>query len=269
MSRLREALGLPGKRLIGERWRALLATPHPHPLFVFGNQKAGTTAIAGLLSAATGLRATLDFAGTTAPRFAKLRRGETAIEDFIRRNAWAFSAPIVKDGNLTFVAERLMAHFGVARVIFVLRDPYGNIRSILNRLKLEGDLSTLDARRLRANTTWRAILSGEDIGLPPDHYVATLARRWLRAAEICERGGDAFVRVRYEDFLSDKTGTIHALARTFDLPISHGIAALLDRDFQRRGNPDADPREFFGNENFSRIEDICGEAAARLGYGAR
>lgn len=269
MSRLREALGLPGKRLIGERWRALLATPHPHPLFVFGNQKAGTTVIAGLLAAATGLRATLDFAGTTAPRFAKLMRGETAIEDFIRRNAWAFSAPIVKDGNLTFVAERLIVHFGVKRAIFVSRDPYDNIRSILNRLKLAGDLAGLGVKRMRLNATWRAILSGDDIGLPPDHYVATLARRWLMAAEICERGGDAFVRVRYEDFLNDKTGTIHALARAFDLPISHGIAALLDRDFQRRGNPAADPREFFGPENFARIGEICGAVAARFGYQER
>lgn len=269
MSWLREALALPGKRLIGERLRALAATPHPHPLFVFGNQKAGTTAIAGLLAAATGLRATLDFAGTTAPRFAKLRHGETAIEDFIRRNAWAFSAPIVKDGNLTFVAERSMAHFGVERAIFVLRDPFDNIRSILNRLKLAGDLAGLDVKRMRANATWRAILSGEDIGFPPDHYVATLARRWLMAAEICERGGDAFVRVRYEDFLTDKTGTIHTLARAFDLPAVNDIAALLDRDFQRRGNPAADPRKFFGNENFSRIENICGDAAARLGYGPR
>ncbi len=61
MSHLRENLGLPGKKLIGERLRALAARPNKRPVFVFGNQKSGTTAIAALLAAATGRRATLDF----------------------------------------------------------------------------------------------------------------------------------------------------------------------------------------------------------------
>lgn len=266
MSSLRNALGLPSKQLIGERLRALTAEPHPSPLFVFGNQKAGGTAIAGLLAAATGLRATLDLAGTTAPRFGRLMRGETPLEEFIHRNAWAFSAPIIKDGNLTFAAEPLMEHFGVERAIFILRNPHDNIRSIVDRLKLPGDLSVLDVKTVRANATWRAILAGEDLGFPPDHYVGILARRWLMAVEIYEHARPRFVRVRYEDFRNDKIAAIHGLARTFDLKTPYDITPLLDRDFQRRGNPATDPRKFFGVENLARIEEICGEAAARLGY---
>lgn len=266
MSWLRDILGLPSSRLIGERLRARSATPHPSPLFLFGNQKAGGTAIAGLLAAAAGLRATLDLEGTTAPHFARLMRGRTTLEDFIAKNAWSFSAPIIKDGNLTFVAEPLMTYFGVARAIFIVRNPYDNIRSILDRLKLPGDLAHVDAHRIRANATWRGILSGEDLGFAPDHYVSILARRWQRAAEICEAGGEAFVRIRYEDFLTDKRGEISRLARAFDLETPNGIGALVERDFQRRGNPATEPREFFGAENFRRIADICGESAARFGY---
>jgi hypothetical protein len=268
MSWLRDTLGLPSSRLIGERLRARLATPHPHPLFLFGNQKAGGTAIAGLLAAATGLRAALDLEGTTAPRFARLMRGETTLEDFIAKNAWSFSAPIVKDGNLTFVADALMTHFGVTRAGFILRNPFDNIRSILDRLKLAGDLATLDTARARVNATWRTILSGADLGFAPDHYVSILAKRWQRAAEICEAGGEAFVRVRYEDFLADKRSEIERLARAFGLATPNDIAQLLDRDFQRRGNPATDLRAFFGAENAKRIEEICGATAARLGYAA-
>ena len=266
MSWLRETLGVPSKRLLAERARATLTRPHPAPLFLFGNQKAGGTAIAGLLSAATGLRASLDLEGTTAPRFAKLMRGETTLETFVAKNAWSFSAPIVKDGNLTFVAEPLMAHFGVARAIFILRNPYHNIRSILDRLKLPGNLARIDVAAIRANATWRGILSGEDLGFEPGHYVATLARRWQRAAEICEGGGSAFVRVRYEEFLAGKRDEIARLARAFDFETPNDIAALLEHDFQRRGNPAVAPREFFGAENLRRIADICGETAARLGF---
>ncbi len=269
MSWLRDVLGLPSRALLAERWRARRATPHPHPLFLFGNQKAGGTAIAGLLAAATGLRASLDLEGTTAPHFTRLMRGQTGLDDFIADNAFSFSAPIIKDGNLTFVADALMARFKVDRAIFILRDPFDNIRSILDRLRLPGDLAELDVARLRANATWRTIVSGEDLDLPPDHYVATLARRWLRATQIYERGGARFIRIRYEDFRADKTGEIARLAHAFALPTPHDITAALDRDFQRRGNARTDPHIFFGERNFGRIAEICGAAAARQGYETR
>ena len=266
MSWLRDALGLPSKALLAERWRARGAVPHPNPLFLFGNQKAGGTAIAGLLAAATGLRASLDLEGTTAPHFTRLMRGHTSLEQFIARNAFGFSAPIIKEGNLTFVADALMARFAVTRAIFILRDPADNIRSILNRLHLPGDLEAVDVAHLRANRTWRTILSGQDLDLPADHYVATLARRWLRAAEIYERGQERYVRIRYEDFMADKRGEIERLARAFALPVVHDISAELDRPFQRRGQAGTDPRAFFGERNLARIAEICGAAAARQGY---
>ena len=266
MSWLRDILGLPSGQLLRERLYALGARPHPCPIFPFGNQKAGGTAIAGLLSAATGLRATLDLAGTTAPHFGRLIRNPESLDRFVLANAWAFSAPIVKDGNLTFVAEPLMDHFGVERAIFILRNPFDNIRSILNRLKIPGNLNALDPKTIRANATWRAILSGEDLGLPPDQYIATLARRWLRAIQVYERSETRFVRIRYEDFRNNKTVEIRKLAHAFNLQTPNDISHLLDHEFQRHGHPDIDLRDFFGAENMARIEEICGDAAARQGY---
>ncbi len=263
---MREIFDLPSRELLSERWRALRAVPHPEPVFMFGNQKAGSTAIAALLASATGKRATLDLPGTKAPYFARLTRGQTPLERFVAQNAFSFSAPIIKDGSLTFVAEELMAYFAVPRAIFILRSPLDNIRSILDRLKLPGNLETLDARNVRINATWREILAGEDLGFTPDHYIAILARRWQRAAEIYERNPDRYVRIRYEDFRADKIAEIRRLADAFALPAPHDISALLECDFQRRGNPDTDLRAFFGPENFQRIVDICGESAARQGY---
>ncbi|MBU6442451.1 MAG: hypothetical protein KGR48_00955 [Alphaproteobacteria bacterium] len=251
-----------------ERLRSLRARPHPAPLFVFGNQKSGTSAITGLLAAATGRAATIDLSGATEPHLGRLLHGETTLDDFIRRNAFSFSRPIVKEGNLTFMAKPLMDHFGVSRAIFILRNPYDNIRSILNRLRLPGDLAELDARRLCLNRTWRAILSGTDLGFEPDHYVATLARRWQRAAEIYEQMETRFVPVRYHDFMADKTGTIRRLAQECALPVRHDITPLLGHRFQRRGDAGTDLRRFFGSDNLARIAGTCGDTAERLGFPA-
>jgi hypothetical protein len=265
MSHLRERLGLPGKKLIGERLRALVATPHSAPAFVFGNQKSGTTAIAGLLAVATARRATLDFAGATEPFIGRLLRGETDLAEFVRHNAWAFSADIVKEPSLTFVAPALMDHFGVSRAVFVIRDPRDNIRSILDRLKLPGDLPAFEPDRLKANRTWRSLLAGHDLGLPQDHYVATLARRWLRAVEVFDGARERFEFIRYRDFKKDRATSIARLARSLKLDPRHDISSRAEHAFQRKGTARV-AAEFFGKDNLARIDDICGPAAATLGF---
>jgi hypothetical protein len=267
MSLLREKLGLPSKWLIRERFLARSATPNPRPLLVFGNQKSGTTAIASLLGSATGKRTTVGFAGAWEPHIGRLVRGETSMADFVRRNAWSFSFDIVKEPGLTFVAPELMDHFGVDRAVFILRHPYENIRSILDRMNLPGDLAAVDPETIKVNRTWRNVLNGRDLGLADDHYVATLARRWLRAAEIFHSERDRFVLIRYEDFVADKAGTIARLAESLGLAATHDISALIDIPFQRPGRP-RDPALFFGRKNLARIDAICGPAAGALGYAA-
>lgn len=252
------------KRLARERLLALIRRPNPSVRLVFGNQKSGTSAIAGLIAAAAGKPLITDFAGAQEPFIGKLIRGETSIADFVSRNAWAFSAPIVKEPSLTFVAPALMDHFGGARAVMVIRDPWQNIRSILERVDVRGDLDRVVQGTRRINPTWRSILAGDDLGLPPQHYIDVLARRWLRAAEIAEQLKDRLVLVRYEDFARAKQATIERLAGALSLPVVEDIAAIVDRPFQRQGRG-ADPKEFFG-ENYARIGRICGQEAARHGY---
>ncbi len=261
-----EKLKLPSKAILLERLRARFSQPHPAPVLLFGNQKSGGTAIAGLLAAATGLRATLDLSGTKAPYFSQLMQGKVSLRTFIRHNAFSFSAPIIKDGSLTFVGAPLMEHFGLKRAGFIIRDPFDNIRSILDRLKLPGHLQNLDVSTVKINRTWKSILAGEDIGLPNSHYVENLARRWLAATEFYERERQRLTLVRYDRFCADKPGTILWLARTFNLSARHDVTALLDHPFQRRGKPTRDWEGFFGQENMERISQICGPAATRLGY---
>ena len=269
MSLLRRHIRIdfPSRRLIRERWRTRTATINPEPLFVFGNQKSGTTAMAALLAEAADVRATLDFAGAWGRRAQALIRGETPIAEFVQRNAWAFSAAIIKEPNLTFAAGPLMAHFPQARAIFLVREPCANIRSILSRLRLPGDREQLSSREWRRiSPNWRMILRGEDIGVAGRNYVETLAFRWLKAADIYGALKARLRLVRYEDFNADKTGTIAALAREFALPLKRDITPSLDRRFQPRAPAQWTPQEFFGPHNLDRILRTCGMRAADFGY---
>lgn len=252
------------KRVLRERLLALFSMPNEAPLLVFGNQKSGTSAVAGLLAQATGKQLIADFAGAQEPYIGELIRGDTSIANYVRRNAWTFSAPIVKEPGLTFAAPALMAHFGKSHAVMVLRNPWQNIRSILERVDIRGDGDRLVPGQRRLNRTWRNILAGSDLGLAPAHYIDILAQRWLKAAQIAETLGDRTTIIRYEDFSQHKRATIEILARDLGLPIVADISEKLDHQFQPRGHG-ADPRAFFG-QNYARITAICGAKAAQLGY---
>jgi hypothetical protein len=261
-------LSTQSRRLLTERFRSLFARPHTAPLFVFGNQKAGTSAIAGLLSAATGEALVRDFAGAREPNLGRLMRGETSVRDFVTKNAWAFSMPIVKEPGLTFVAPQLLEHFPESRAVFITRDPWANIKSILGRLNLRGDLDApMRADGKSLNRTWQSIFAGRDLGFEPGHYIDIMAKRWARAAQICDGLGDRVVAIRYEDFNRSKFATIQNTLQKLELTARNDISGVLDHSFQRSGTPAGSMSDFFG-PNLARIETVCGGQAARFGYKA-
>ncbi len=256
------------RRLLTERFRSLFSHPHTAPVFVFGNQKSGTSAIAGLLSATTGESLVRDFVGAREPYLGRLTRGETSLPDFVKTNAWAFSMPIVKEPGLTFVAPQLLDHFPASRAVFIIRDPWANIKSILGRLNIRGDADVpVRDNGKRLNRTWQSILAGRDLGFEPDHYINILAKRWVRAAQICEGLGDRVVAIRYEDFNRSKLATIQTSVRKLDLTPLHDISSVVDHSFQRSGTSAGSMSEFFG-PNLARINAICSREAAHFGYEA-
>ena len=255
------------KRILRERLLAMVSKANPAPIFIFGNQKSGTSAVAGLLAEATALPLIADFAGAQMPFIGDLIAGRTRVETFVSRNAWAFSAPLVKDPGLSFAAPALLQHFPESRGIFLLRNPWQNIRSILERLDLRGDAKEIVPGARRINRTWQGILTGTDLGLTPAPYVDILAMRWLRAAQIAEQLSGRVILMRYEDFNAGKRQTIEQLARDLELPVKNDISQKLDHQFQPRGRG-TDPRQFFG-QNYARIATICGAKAAQFGYEGR
>ena len=250
-------------------YQARTARVNPAPVFVLGNQKSGTSAIAALLGRAVGRSVTIDIFFRYRERFQeRILRGEIGFADFVQRARVCFSTDIVKEPSLTFFYDELKALFTEARFVLVLRDPRDNIRSILNRLCLPGDLPELQAHHhesLRDKPGWALLMDGTVLGYGCGTYIERLAKRWNRAADVYAPG-EGMVLLRYEDFVRDKAGSIAHLAGAVRLDPVHDLGRYVDVAYQPRGENRASWRDFYGPENLTRIESICGERMKRFGY---
>ncbi|MEN0110398.1 MAG: sulfotransferase [Planctomycetota bacterium] len=251
---------------------AVFATPQEAPVFVLGHQKSGTTAIASLISACSGLRLTGDF--FYQERYEDVARyleGATPLDEIVRRHRQAFSRPIIKDPDLTFFYDGLRDFFPAARFVFVVRDPRQNLRSILNRLNIAGTDGDLTAHGdLREELpAWWSLLTGRAPRVDSRNHVEALAKRWSLAAEVYLRDPDRMRLVRYEDFVRDKPATIAEVCRGVGLDPRHDISGVMDRQYQPAGQRGVDAQEFFGPDNLRLIEECCRDQMGAFGYETR
>ncbi len=259
------------RRVRFAKWQNHLLSPlsvNPDPrIIVLGNQKAGTTAIAALLAYALGFSVTLDFPDIYQPLNC-LYSQDSDFTDFVRHYRFCFSRNIVKEPNLTFFYPALRQMFPNAQFVFVVRDPRDNIRSMLNRLNLPGDVTQTGVGEVALpNKVWRAILTGEWLSLPRSiNYVETLAQRWNLATAVYEQSVTQMQLARYESFLADKVGFIYDLADRLGQTPQRDISDRVNIQFQPRGNRQISWTAFFGKQNLSRIERICGPQMARFDY---
>jgi len=235
---------------------------------ILGNQKSGTSAIAHLLADACALTKTVDIPAVWPPAMDDLLKGDLDLDSLARQNRELFSREVIKEPYLTFVYPALRRLLPDARFVFVVRDPRDNVRSILNRLAIPGDLDHLSSRAAELPQAWSSIFESELWGFDYEHYIDILAARWVLAVSVYLEWAEEMELVRYEDFLKDKMGTIHGLASSLGLKISEDISDRVNIQFQPRGQDRGLAWEiFFGEHNLQRIDTICGRLAGSLGYG--
>ncbi len=248
--------------------RTLFARVNPCPIIVLGNQKSGTTAIAALLSEMTGLSVTLDLKREMKnPVIDRVKAGDLSMADLVRLNKLDFSRDIIKEPSLSPFFRELHECFPESTFVMVIRDPRDNIRSILNRLKVPGDLDDIGgAERSRMTRAWQLILDGRWLGLDGANYIEMLAQRWNFIADVYTENGGRMQLLKYEDFTRDKIGELERLARTLGLEKKNDVSHRVDVQFQPAGDRGVRWDRFFGTENLSRIERICADRMAKFGY---
>lgn len=236
-------------------------------IVILGNQKSGTSVIAHLLADFGDLSKTIDIPEIWGRNLTKLLRGETILSDLSRRYPHRFFAQLVKEPNLTFFYTDLKSIYTDAQFVFILRDPRDNIRSILNRLDLPGDLKRLDEATHPIPHSWRLIFDPALFNFGEmDHYIDILSMRWNHTVDVYLKNRDAFHLITYEAFSANKVRTISTLAADLGLPKVHDISAKIDIQYQPRGNREISWIDFFGQENLHRIEMKCEKQMLQLGY---
>jgi hypothetical protein len=246
-------------------WRWLSPEINQQAVFIFGNQKSGTTAIAAILVAMTGLTATLDIHTWTVVEQDKLHLKTMTFEEFVQKHLWEFSADIIKEPGLTFLYDDVKRLFPFAQKVFIVRDPRDNIRSILNRVNRPGHTDTVRNFH-EIPEAWQRILDNRWMGLDHEHFIDSLSARWNRSVDVfLDHQAEIFL-LRYEDFVLNKAESIESLANLLEIQQVKDISGIVNVQYQPKGNRDVSWVDFFGKENLMRIERICGERMARFQY---
>lgn len=263
-------------RVIRRKWKTCLwairnmpARVHPNPIFIVGNQKTGSTAIAALLAKACRIPVRLDlFCRVPYPAERQLLEKTLSFPQFVQANPWLFSKPLIKEPGLIFHLESLISCFPDSKIVFLLRDPRHNIRSILNRLQLPGNQSDLSEQQIQTlpSLFWKMVIDGSLFQTRGGNYIETLALRWRRSVECYERCADRLLLLKYEDFMKDKSDTIYALARQAGLQVTADIGPQVNVQYQPRGDHSIPWPEFFGRDNLAIIESICQSKMESYGY---
>lgn len=237
----------------------LISKPNKDALWIFGFQKSGTTAIASLLAHMAGCTLSIDPKVLWSPYSKLIKNGELSIEKHAERFSYVFSKDIIKEPSTTFYIDKIESFFSLKKYVFIIRNPYSNIRSILNRLGLPGDCESIDIGEVHPSWRNKFENNGED-------YIQDLAQLWLKVnSQDYYQFNERCVLVKYEDFMKDKENFIHELCVKSGRPAKNSIQGIKNRQFQPKG-VDMDLLEFFGQDNIQKIDAVCGKRMEELGY---
>ncbi|MBN2662816.1 MAG: sulfotransferase, partial [Bacteroidales bacterium] len=165
-----------------------------------------------------------------------------------------------------FAYEHIKKKYPDSTYVFIFRDPRDNIRSILNRLKLKGDLDNLNIDKLDIIDPWKEILKSKNVGVKTNHYIKNLSHRWNIAFNNCYNNDKNIIIVKYEDFLKNKVGFIKDLCDKTKLKYKTDITNFTEIQYQPKGDGNASWVNFFGEANLRNINTICSDGIKHLEY---
>lgn len=238
-------------------------------VLIIGMPKSGTTAVAKLFGACSGLTVCSDPFNQLDQRGIEFRKelfsNKISLEQLWRRHRTSFSGEVVKDPNFPLMMDQLLTFRPEAKKVFLIRNPYQNIRSILNRLGIPGHQDQIDSSS-GIPKTWSFLLTGSTPSMPGASYIERLAWRWRVSTEGYLDHKEQCILIRYEDFNQNKVESIKSLVKECGLAPRNIIEHLVDHQFQPKGAPATDLRSFFGGSNWAKIDEITGPLLHEFRY---
>lgn len=242
------------------KWKYLsyFSTINPAPIIILGNQKSGTSAIAWLVSQSMQKSLTLDVTRAIENPLWQREIIDSTLDlrKWLNKYSYEFSRDVIKEPSLTLFAKQLAEHFPNAKFVFIVRDPRDNIRSILNRINVRGDLvgwpdlshlgSAEDAWNMTLRTDWLGDSSSTGC-------IESLAFRWNYCCEQYLSVKNEATLIRYEDFRDNKLGIIDTLVKELDEVVVQDISSKVDTQLQSKGNNNQSWQAFYGDKNLEII----------------
>lgn len=237
------------KRNIEKKWDAYQrnkAKPNKHALWIFGMQKSGTSAIAALLAHRSGKSVTIDTPLLWHPYSTHIKSGILDLGQHVKNNPYPFSKDIIKEPSASLMIDFIKCYFELQRFVFIVRNPFDVIRSILNRLNLTGNGVVLNIDSVNKN--WQPMfVDGENyVKKLADIYVKVYSQEHYLNHPNC-------VLVKYEDFKHNKECFIDDLCDSLGLKKVNSIESVKNKQFQPKGKQVDDFRAYFGETNFNLI----------------
>jgi len=243
---------------------------HPSPIFILGNQKSGTSVISGLLGEISSKKTAIDlfYSGFNYSLFQEWKDKRISTEKFIKNNKLEFSSEIIKEPHLSVFYQELKSQFPNSKFVMIVRNPFDNIRSILDRLDVNGNITELDkSDKNKFFHSWNLLLNNMWIKGGKTQYIEVLSERWNIICNTYLENKENMILIKYEDFLLNKEEMIKILSSKLKLNNNKEISHLLEKQFQIKGRrKDVDLTDFFGKQNYQKIESICKENMKELGY---
>ena len=242
-------------------------------LVVLGHQKTGTTAIVSLLAHSANMSFSSDPIYEMAPSNSNfLCVFFDNSNDFIhiaKKNPKLFFQQVVKDPDYVLSIDKVFKLYPSAKFVFIAREPHQIIRSIFNRLSIEGttELSKISCENLTKPTAnWDYIINGSPTVSDDMSIVERLATRIEEATLSYLNHNSNIKLIRYEDFKVDKSQYIKKTLEDMGLPCLKDTSIIENKQFQPKGDHKILIEDFFGKKNYDLITHICARTINSFGY---
>lgn len=239
--------------------RNYLYRPNPNATLLFGLHKSGTSAAIKLIAFRAGISFFDDFPYRLGD-WDDVMKGNLKLISYVNKHSYAFSRELIRYPIEPKAIDLATSFFKMNKYIVTVRNPIDNIKSILSRLKIRGDLNELNVSKLDCHSNWLKMLSKRD------NYIDSLIQCWLEAYDQLEWiNSNHCVLFKYEDFVKDKKGYITDKVIELGYKPKKSIDHFVEIQYQPKGT-NVSNREFFGRKNLEKIISAIHSLAFQYGY---
>ena len=250
------------RTFIGKKYRYIrnyLYQPNRKAILLLGLNKSGTSVTINLISKKADISFFDDFPYRLGG-FEKVLSGNTTLESYVKKHSYYFSKEIIRYPIQPEAIDLARKCFEMNKYLLTIRHPANNIKSILSRLNIRGDLKNLDTSKLNIHSNWLRMLTKKE------NYIDSLIACWNEAysQEELIRTQNCII-FKYEDFLKNKELYITNKVKELGLEPKFSIEEYLNTQYQPSGTNKSN-LVFFGANNYEKIKNNTNIIANKFGY---